>query len=296
MDSHRRHELEHNSLYQALQRVPGLLVDYGSYVLLGLAVVVALYFFFRTRSTAVQQEREAEAVGLYSMAETVDAAQQFRRLSGFMSSEEVAARHSDLASNFEAYSLLPATSQRPGVRSRALRLRGDFGWTLATYPKPRPAGVGPSTQPATAPATAPTTQRATAPAPTTQPSQAEVWLGEAEAAYREVVEKYPGETADNLAALFGLAAIAEERGLFEDAARHYEALIARADASEGVKNLARQRKRLLGILAMNPRLAKSLPPATLPAAQPTTLPTTLPTEQPSAQPTTAPTTQPALPN
>lgn len=290
MDSHRRHELEHNSLYQALQRVPGLLVDYGSYVLLGLAVVVALYFYFRTRSTAQQQEHEAEAVGLYSMAETVEGAQQFRRLAGFMTPDEVAARLADVSSDFEAYSLLPATSQRPGVRSRAARLRGDFGWTLATYPKPRPVGIEPATGPATQPS-----QPATAPAPTTQPSQAEIWLDEAEAAYREVIEKYPEQTADNLAALFGLAAIAEERGRFEDAAKHYEALIARGDASEGVKNLARQRKRLLGILAVNPRLAKSLPPATLPAAPPTTLPATQTTPQPSTQPATETTTQPAAP-
>jgi tetratricopeptide (TPR) repeat protein len=288
MDSQRRHELEQNSLYQALAKLPTFAVEYGAYILLGVAVVVALYYFFHTRRTAAQQELEAEAVGVYSMVETVDAAEQFRRLAGFVTPEEMAQRQADFASDFEAFSLLPSTSERPGVKARALRLRGDFNWTLASYPEPRSvASTSPSTQPSTQSSTQPSTRGADDllfPPTTRQSSPAEAYLREAEAAYREVLDTYPEQTADNMAALFGLAAIAEQRGQFAEAAKYYDRLVEREDAPEGSKSLARQRKGLLQTLALNPRLAKSIPPATRPATVPSTQPATGPATGPATRP------------
>ena len=272
MDSQRRHELEQNSLYQVLARLPALVADYGAYILLGVAVLVAVYFYFSTRSNTAVQEREAEAIGLYSMGVTIENARQYRerlsRLSQFLSTEDVTGELATLVSDFESYSMLPATSEVPGVRSRALRLRGDFNWALASFANAMiPAAA---TQPTTAPDVSSTLE-------------AETYLAAAQAAYQQVLDKYPDQLADTLAAAFGLAAIAEQRGQFEVAGGHYDAIAARDDVPEGAKALAQQRKNLLGILALNPRLAKPMP---------STLPTTLPATQPGQVPTTAAATQP----
>ena len=311
MDAERRHELEQNTLAQALTKAPALFWEYGAYLLLGIAVIVALYFYFSTRSAAQIQEREGEAASLYNMASAIEQAERSRLEAVFLSPEEIIARQADATGDFRAYENLPATSDRPGVRAHALRLRGDLNWTLATFPEPAPA----TTQPATQPTTAPAGDAATRPAidPTTrpvlggadglEPPSEELWLDEAEAAYREVVEKYSTHTADVLASLFGLAAVAEQRGEFDLAVTYYDQVIERVDIGEGPEMLARQRKELANRLSLSPRLAPPTAPATRPATQPAedidlgpapfgpTSATTTPATP--ATPTTAPSTQPA---
>lgn len=285
MDSSRRHELEQNSLYRALTRLPAFAADYGAYILLGIAIVVAVYFYFSTRTTAAQREREAEAIGIYSMGTTIENARGYRetvaRFGSAITSDEIVRVLANLSADFEGYAMLPATSERPGIRARALRLRGDFNWTLAGFEILLPTSAqGPTTQTAS-----------TAPA---SPSvvDAEPYLAAAETAYREVVSTYPRETSDVLVALFGMAAVAEQRGQFEAAGEHYDAILARAEVTDGVKALARQRKNLLDLLALNPRLARPMP-ATLPATLPSSQPATQPQSEPEATPSTEPSTQAA---
>src|SRR5688572_16467360 len=203
MDADRRHELEQNALAQALTKAPAMFWEYGSYLLLGIAVVVALYFFFSTRTAAELQEREGEAASLYNMASAIQGAESARLEAVFLSPEEIVARQADATGDFRAYENLPATSDRPGVRAHAVRLRGDLNWTLATFPEPRSPTTQPTTQPATAPAngsaTRPSGDLTTRPglgsADQSEPPSKELWLDEAEAAYREVVEKYSTHTA-----------------------------------------------------------------------------------------------------
>jgi hypothetical protein len=289
MDSSRRHELEQNSLYQALSRLPAFAADYGAYILLGIAIVVAVYFYFSTRTTAALREREAEAIGIYSMGTTIENARGYRetvaRFGSAVTPDEIVRELANLSADFEGYALLPATSERPGIRARALRLRGDFNWTLAGFEVLLPAR---------APSAA-TQSAATAPA-SLSVVDAEPYLAAAESAYQEVVSRFPQETSDVLVALFGMAAVAEQRGEFEAAGQHYDAILSRAEITDGVKALARQRKNLLDLLALNPRLAKPRPatlPTTLPATGPATLPTTQPQSEPEPTPANGPSTQPA---
>lgn len=283
MDSSRRHELEQNSLYRALSRLPTFVGDYGAYVLLGVAIVVAVYFYFSTRTTAAQREREAEAIGVFSMSATIENARGYQQTVARFGSRipyaDVTRELADLSSEFEGYAMLPDTSERPGIRSRALRLRGDFNWTMASFQSVLPDSADlASTQPATAPATQ-------------ELFAEEAYLSAAEVAYREVLAKHSDQVSDALVALFGLAAIAEERGEFDAAAQSYDALLAREDVTEGVKALARQRKDLLEVLALKPRLAEPMP-TTLPSSQPSSQPATLPSTSPT-RPSTLPQSEPA---
>lgn len=292
MDSERRHELEENSLARALGKAPSFLWEYGAYVLLGLAVVVSVFFYMRTRSSAELSKREAEAASLYNMNTALDRAKEARQFAAFLPPEELAARQEDAASEIQQWASIPSDSERPGVRAHALRLRGDMAWTLASFPPPRKPV--PATQPAstTQPATRPATDLAGG-----NTRSAEDWLADAEAAYSQVLKEYPDQTADVLAALFGLAAIAEQRGNFQGAVGFYDQIIARDDIGEGAHTLAERRKDMLQILRVNPRLGAPRTPATQPATQPTTGPVTQPAAgpgdvEPLSPPTTAPATQP----
>lgn len=301
MDSERRHELDQNTLAQALTKAPTFLWEYGSYLLLAIAVIVALYFFFRTRSTSELQKREAESASLFNMTTAVEGARDARQFASFLSAKDVADRQAQVVAEFEQFADLPATSARPGVRAHAARLRGDLAWTLATFPAPRPAPpTQPTTGPSTLPATRPSLEDVLSGANDATARTPEEWLQEAETAYREVVDNYSSHTADNLAALFGLAAVAEQRGDFKAAVGYYERLLARDDVGAGAKTLATQRKAMAGTLGMSPRLAPPRP-VTQPSTQPTTQSTTRPAPgevDPSPAglgpaPSTAPATRPA---
>ena len=296
MESERRHELEENSLARAMRKAPELIWEYGAYALLAVAVVVAVYFYFRNRTVNAQLERQATAQGLYNMLDAVNGLERLRTMAVFVPAETLQQQTGELRANFETYAELANRSTDPGTLCHALRLRGDFAWAMATLPSPDAGDA--ATQPATGPSTAPVTRPATRPSlmPATD------WLAQAEAAYRQVVERYPKQTADNLAALFGLAAIAEQRGNFGAAGEHYDAVVARTDVSDAIKEVARQRKALLGHMTLAPRLAPPRAPATQPAAtQPgdlmDTTTRTMPADLQSAldrllPPTTEPTTQP----
>ena len=246
---------DENMLERALRKSPDFLRDYGTYLLLGLCVLAAGWWYYNTRANAEAVRSQNTAQGLSNLARTVSSADAAKRTAAFQTPDNLARQQSELTSEFDANAAAVSGEGNAGAKSAVLRLRGDFAWAMATLPTPladSPASTQPSTQPV----------------PTTRP--ASEWLADAQSAYTQVVEQYPKQTADNLAALFGLAAVAEQEGRFDEAGKFYDQLLARDDLGEGTKAIARQRKALLPMLGQNPRLiaAAPPPPTSQPASQP----------------------------
>ena len=284
MDSERRHELQDNALEQSLRKAPALLRDYGTYLVLAVIAVAAGWYWYNARSSEAVAKQDATSQALLNLSRTLGSAEQMGEFAAFMPPDELARRQSELTSEFDQYALVVTDNGQPAARAHLLRLQGDLAWAMATLPAA--SGNSASTQPSTQPA------------PATRP--AADWLADARASYRKVVEQYPKQTADNLAALFGLAAVAEQDGKFDEAATFYDQLIARDDLGEATKSIAVQRKTLLSLLGVAPRLvAAEVPPASTqpaeigdlmrmlpdgvdPAAGPATSPSLLPATTPAA--------------
>ena len=250
-DSDRPLDPDANALERGLRRAPSFLAEYGSYLLLAAVLAVALVWFYNSRRDSEQLQQQATSQALVNMARVVDGARQLRTFAAVLPSDDLDRRKAELASEFEAYAPLAAEAAGDdGARAHGLRLRGDFGWIMATFPAGRPATRPAATQPA----------EDLTPAPATRPAGS--WLDEATAAYTQLIERYPGPAGDNLAALFGLAAVAEQRGDFDAAAGRYDAVMARPEYGESAKAAARDRKALLPLLGTRPYLAPPRPPET----------------------------------
>ncbi len=257
MKAERRHELQTNALAKWLADVPLYLRFHFGKILLGLLVLILVVMLIRQRMVASQtsgleaMEGLNEARRLVSQLPSLDftepdapkrAAERRRATSqaeGLI--EQVIAQTSD-----------PDDS---ALRAEAYVLRGDLYWTLANLPEV----PGATTQPALL-----------------SPRKPDDYLKDAAEAYQQVLRTYPQRTTSAVTAMFGLAAIAENRGDWDGARAQYEALARQPNVPEVTKTLATQRMEYLS------RLQEPLYTGTV-------------TSQPSTQPATQPSTEPSAP-
>jgi hypothetical protein len=134
------------------------------------------------------------------------------------------------------------------VRAEALVTRGDLNWALANLP----VLPGAATQPAL-----------------TLPQSSAEALQSAEDAWQQVIQKYPDQMMPAVTAMFGLAAVAENRAQWDIAKAQYNAILQRADIPQSFKTAAALRLQALV------RLSEPLFTGTL-TTQPTTAPATQP--------------------
>jgi hypothetical protein len=141
------------------------------------------------------------------------------------------------------------------IRAEAYAARGDLYWVLANLPEL----PGATTQPALR-----------------MPQTPDHYLKQAEEAYQTIIQRYGDRPVAVATAMFGLAAIAENRGQFDAAKAQYTAISNREDFGPLVRALAFQH------LANLPRLSEPVFMGTV-TSQPSTLPSTLPAT-PATQP------------
>lgn len=154
---------------------------------------------------------------------------------------------SDLASatSPSAYQAVAKDYKDPSIAALASLRGADLLLQQASRPEPTP-GSPAATQPA---------------APSRQQK-----LEEAARMYQEVVQVADAPAVYRLNAMLGLAAIAEDRGQWNQAQSHYEKIVSQADAYTTIRAQARAR------LAMLPRLQENVIFASEPASQPATQP------------------------
>lgn len=273
------HALHESALGRLMLKAGDVFRDYGNWILVALVAAAVLIWAYRLRQRSAAEADVAARQGIVALNDTVSAADNLRVLAPQFTADQLATRVSDLDQQL-ADMLAITRDTSPAFEAHALRLQGDYYWTLATIPAPlpatRPAGEYPQLQ------------------------EKSDLLANAAAAYETVVNEYKDQQADVRAALFGLAAIHEEKGEFDAAAARYDQLLSQSNLPPVQRRVAEQRKRLLPRLSAQSRLA---PPTTAPATPPTppagrgvpfndlTLDSP---EAPTADaPTTAPATRPA---
>lgn len=252
MKAERRHELQQNTLARFIDNVPLYFRFHLNKILTGLLVILVIVFLIRYRMSSAQQSRQAADASLRAAREYIDQL----AVRTFVTQDVATQRRSfagQAGSAIEA--VLRDTDEQDDaqVRAEAMVARGDLNWTLANLP----ALPGATTQPALE--------------LPVNPSEA---LDRAAQAYREVIQRYPSQTISAVTAMFGLAAIAENRGNWDAARAEYQAILQKPDVSQAFKTTAAFR------LEMLERIRQPLFTGTL-------------TTQPASEPATAPTTTPA---
>lgn len=271
MESERRPAEPEKTDLEMLLRVKGpeFFQKHAANIFLGILLATAITYFFYQRYRAHQSqaiETNQNTAIAYSYAS------QLRELNTRPDLSETAVRQrQELAAGVFSAAERVLTSDAPASQKAPAQLaRADALWSLATVP---PAALA-----------------------TTQPSanfvarEPSAYLTDAEAAYIEILSKYPDEKEIVANALISLASIDESKMSFVEARKRYQMVIDDKSIRDIYHDIAKGRLKWLADLEKPFVLA---PPTTAPSTPIAPLALTpAPTVEP-ASPTTLPATQPA---
>ncbi len=269
----------------------GLFARYGNTVLTVILLVAAGVLAYRWYTRSADAARQAVVLQLETARQNVDQLRSPQLLYGSnglpLASADVVAKIRMLQTTASgALSDVINKADAPAIKARALVVRGDLAWAVANLPEL----PGAATQPAL---------RLDPPS--------DVLLGQAADAYSAVLGIDGADKESLAAAHLGLAAVAENKGDWDNAKTQLQSV---AGDANGVAVLSAAAKAQLAEL---PTLAKPIYvapptgidiPATPAATQPTTGPATpgmmgpvpsmpLPTSRPTSVPVRVPSTKPA---
>jgi hypothetical protein len=267
MKAERRHELQENSLAKFIENLPIILRLYADKILLGIVIVLLVYFLIHWRMNVNASRTNQIANDLAGARTSVRALANLRMIGP---PEKIASDRSQLMDdvNRAIESIASSGSSADNtLQANALLTKGDLNWTLANLP------------PITGAATQPALQL---------PATSNDYLAKAEQAYQQVIKTFPDQKDAALKAQFALAAIAENRHDWDGATKIYEQIKQAGDVDQMYKDLADARIKLipeikqpvlLGALTEKP--ADLAPLVMAPSSQPSTKPTTAPATQPA---------------
>lgn len=252
MKAERRHELQENTLAHVLSNFPLYLSVYAGRIITVVLVVALVFLLFRYRAAAKQQQFETTRINL---AQAREATFQLGQLvGGFREPTQTAQLRSQLLLDANAaIDAVLANADTDTIKAEALVSRGDLYWTAANLPDLS----GAATQPALA-----------------LPEPRDELLAKATGAYEQVLSQHPKQSLAVASALMGLAAIAENRGQFDEALKRYEQMKT-ADIPQLFKALAEGRIAQMPLIRVQRRIvAATMPAFDVPATAPgaTTLP------------------------
>jgi len=274
MKAERRHELQQNSLAKFIDNFPVMIRLYADRILLVVVLILLVIVLIRWRMNA--NAEKAVAV-MNDLATARTGVQRLGAMQLMGPPEQLANQRSKTIDEINAAIDSIATnapSSDTAIQARALLTRGDLFWTLANLPDLPGAATQPSLKLA---------------------RSKDEYLAQAQDAYQNVLKNFPSQADADLGANFGLAAIAENKHNWDEAARIYEQ-IKSSNADQMYKDLADARLKLLpeieepvlvGELTTKPSDMGPLvmAPATQPASTPATAtPATLPTSAPVTRP------------
>lgn len=274
MKAERRHELQTNSLALWIRwRAPEVWQEYGTKILLGVVLLLALVVFIRWRINAPKEAARLTEQDLALADRAVDELRAGAR------------SPADAAQVPETIRAALGRVDEPNLQARGHALLGDYYWTLATLPIPPQAATQPAWRIESTP---------------------DDLLAKAEEAFKQVLADKPEQPYLLARAHLGLGAIAETRAFQADrkanwkapttnpawtsAREHYAAVMELTKAPQSLKDEADWHIQQL------PRLQKPIwleQPKPEPTTQPTTQPGT--TRPAAASVLPAPRTPPAAP-
>ena len=261
MKAERRHELKTNTLAHGLEGLPEFGRRYGTKILLGIVAVLTIVVFVRYQARASREAKE-QATDTYAAAVAgIGNLQNLVNLSDGRAAAEQRKKVQTEAT--QAIQQVLDQSKDEALRADALLARGDLNWLLATLPEVRGADTQPTLK---------------------LEERDEDLLEKARAAYEAAARTEGASPLTLTNARLSLAAVAEERGKWDEARQHYEQVVADARTPEAFRNEAKVRLEDLADIS-NPVLIGE--PATAPAPGSLELGPPMPT---TARSTTRPTT------
>jgi hypothetical protein len=252
MKAQRRQELKANSLLWHIQGLPEQIKKYQSQIALVLLLIALAIVLIRYRMNAAEQRLyDAQA----AMAIAGEDLTRLRSLQAFglgdlenlMKAREEAFEDG-LQQADTAFQKAP--DSQAAMKAQALLDKGDLNFEMANFPEL----PGASTRPALRPA-----------------ESEDTLLSGAADAYSQVINGYADQKFAVAASRFGLAAVSENRGNWDDAKKQYQAILD-SDADQPFKDMANQRMALL------PQLSQPVTVDLQAATQPLgpVIPTTMP--------------------
>jgi len=258
MKSERRHELQTNTLADSLAHLPDFWNKHGTKILMVLVAIALFVVLLRYRISSARQ-------ATISAGDELATARQLVGEIGTLYRPDVeayaTARTQYITDATAAIDHVLATADDPKVIAEATLARGDLNWVLANQPK--------------------------LPGATTRESlnlkdDSATYLTKAEEAYQQILKSYPQQKNTVVAAKFGLAAIAENRANWDEAAKQYDSIVNDKDAVKVFQDQARARQETLKdikqpVYIAGPSTASSMT-RNFVEVEPTTAPTTTPGE------------------
>jgi hypothetical protein len=273
MKAERRHELQTNTLSQFLTDLPLYLRFHANKILIGVIVLCLVVLLVRHRLTAAREAKEATRAALVSVRSQIQQIEMADRsqTTEVARSNERAKMKAEINDSIDRILQGTEDPADSAIRADAMILRGDMYWTLANLPGPTTSTSQPSVG-------------------LSQPSAAS-YLDSAQAAYDAVLSKYASQQIAKASALFGLAAIEENRRNWDKASAYYTSITTDAGIAQVFKDMAGQRARFM------PQMRAPMYMGNFSSTQPTTEPSTQAASESSTRPTTQtmaapPTTRP----
>jgi hypothetical protein len=258
MKAERRHELQTNELAKVITGAPSAYSRYGGRVLLVVVAAALVFVLVRYRVTSSRESARLARENL-AAARTTISNLHFADLLNAPPSEAASLRRRWTAEATTALEETARLSDEPQVMAEVLLARGDLNWALSTLTEIPGAATQPSLR--------------------MEQTKEQVLAG-AEESYTGVLNQYPDETAAVVGARFGLAGVAENRGNWDEAKKHYQWIADNEKLAQAYRGQAKLR------LERAPDWSQ---PVLL--VEPTSQPSTDRTSIPFAPPSTAPTTQ-----
>ncbi len=249
MKAERRHELQHNSLAAFLSRLPEIVREHGSKILLGIIIVLLVTILIYTRSRSRQ---EAIDIGWTNISAARSSLERVKLLPRFLEPGEQLAQARKQLLEAASNTIDPMlASDNEQIAAEAYLLLGDLHLLKANL------------TPIAAAATQPALQIEGTP---------EEHLARAQDAYEKVVRVYSDQVqaADN--ARFGLATIAENRRDFDRAQEIYSQIRDNPNTLPAYRTLAEMRLKMLDSIRKPVYLAPVAEPATDATTEPATAP------------------------
>ena len=275
MKAERRHELQQNTLDQALTRAPEAARKYGGVALLLVLAVAAGFLLIRYRINTTRQTQQIARENLATARTNIDQLEQLHLFVGVPAQQlaEVRKRWSDDART--AIDAVSSSATDPKLLAEALVAKGDLNWAMAQMGELPEAATQPSLR---------------------LESDPKTLLGAAESAYTEVLTQYADQKESVVAANFGLAAVYESLGNWDNARQKYQQILDDASVAEAFRTQAKFRLERVADWSRPVLLAAATQPATQPSAEAflqglsatTQQATPLPTTQAASAPAAAP--------
>jgi hypothetical protein len=271
MKAERRHELKSNTLAHGLENLPEFGRRYGTKILLAVVAVLTIIVFVRYQARTSREAKEQAAETFAGAISAIGSLDNISDMSDARAAADQRKRVQDEAGR--AIQQVIDQSKDPALRADALLARGDLNWKLAAMPELAGAATQPSLKMA---------------------ESDEDLLEKARAAYEAAAKAEGASPLTVTNARLSLAAIAEQRGKWDEAKLHYEQVQSDPRTATAFQNEAKVRLEDLGDLAKPVFIGgpATKPVTDLPEFGPPA-PTTGPTTTTAPATTTTTTTAPA---